>query len=93
MGAEQYSGPLDWCDDKYGSYIQREQVEQECPEILPEWDMWLDGNLDPGNYDAFKVIINGHVEWLSETFMPGCIVTKLKVLLSSKIKTKVETEK
>ncbi len=63
--------------------IKRTKVTD--PELLREWDQWLDDNLDPGHSDAYKErdqavlpYVNGQPQWVCDTYMPPHLVAKLR---------------
>ena len=64
-------------DLEYGSYLRQEQVEAEAPITNKEWDEWLESQNDPGNYDAYKVVRDGKIEWVCDVFMPAKLISKL----------------
>lgn len=53
-----------------GHFIQRSTVEASHPEILHEWDKWLDDNPDPGHYDCYDDFSTGKKHLMVDTFMP-----------------------
>jgi len=78
-------------DLNYGCYYRQEEIAQEAPEIMEEWERWLDAQIDPGHYDAYKVCdqsvlpyIDGRPQWVCAVFMPGYLVRKLKGILDAK---------
>lgn len=68
----------------YGTYYRRELIEKEAPEVIAEWDEWLEANSDPGHYDHHKErdqsvlpYIDGHPQWVCDIYMPPHIADKL----------------
>lgn len=69
---------------RYGSYLRRENVERDHPEIIPEWDAWLDANNDPGHYESYKVkdssvlpYVDGQPQWVCDVYMPPELMDKI----------------
>lgn len=69
---------------RYGSYFRREEILTEHPEIIPEWDAWLEANPDPGYYESYKVkdqsvlpYIDGHPQWVCDVYMPPELMDKI----------------
>ncbi len=62
-----------------GHYVDRSEIEYTYPEIVPEWDKWLDDNLDPGHYDAGKWWNpeTKQMERYCNTFMPEYLWDKI----------------
>ena len=61
----------------YGAYVRREEIEREHPEIMAEWDAWLDAQMDPGNYDAYKDKTKHPPEWVCDTYLPPHMMVKI----------------
>jgi hypothetical protein len=68
-------------DDSYGLYLREGQVNESAPQMMDEWYAWLEAQRDPGNYESYKVIRGGQVEWVTDTFMPPFLCRKLKEIL------------
>jgi len=44
----------------HGEYYIEDDIERECPAIMPEWYAWLKTQMDPGHYDAYKIALRIH---------------------------------
>jgi hypothetical protein len=62
----------------YGDYFHREDIEASDPEIMAEWDAWLDAQRDPGNYETYKDRSKRPPEWKTEIYMPRHLIERLK---------------
>ncbi len=70
--------------NKYGNYYNREEVESQAPDILIDWDIWLDAQRDPGHYETFKDKSKIPAEWITETYMPPHLEDRLPEAIRKK---------
>ena len=64
-------------DLEHGDYFQRSDIERDHPEIIAEWDGWLNAQGDPGHYETFKNKTKIPAEWITEIYMPPHLIKKM----------------
>jgi len=74
---------LDSADMQFGAYIERE-LFTFSDEIETAWNIWLEEQADPGNYDYWKDrerqwsdYIDGRPKYWAQTYMPAELVQEL----------------
>lgn len=63
-----------------GEYILMEDIASSHPEILVEWEAWLQANFDPGHHDSYKRrSSSGEYEWVCDTYLPPHLCEKIGI--------------
>lgn len=64
-------------------YIDSEDKDKLPKEFVDKWNAWLNANLDPGHYDAYKDKTTNPTTWRTDIYLPEHLREEFKRLFNA----------